>query len=253
MISKSKARCVKFRMREALNYGSVQTAHTATRKLLTSTDILKENISLWPCLANFALKHLIAKKLWLLTRKSIWLIFLDISSYFFFLCCLDLDSVVKFKMIEIVDPSGKKSWSCSDCGYTSNKTTNMYKHWKEAPSHHTILWVLSETIQIQGWSQCAQKNPHPARLMWFSLVFNITNMCNFSIISFLVSAEIQREIDSKMEPTSKGWGCRVCGFDSNNKTRTWEHVEAKHVDTGGYNCRVCSKFCKSTSSLRPHG
>ena len=82
--------------------------------------------------------------------------------------------------------------------------------------------------------------------------FITTNLCRFSIISFLVSAEIQREIDSKMEPTSKGWGCRVCGFDSNNKTRTWEHVEAKHVDTGGYNCSVCSKFCKSTSSLRNH-
>jgi len=67
-----------------------------------------------------------------------------------------------------------------------------------------------------------------------------------------VAAEIQREIDLKMEPTSKGWGCRVCGFDSNNKTRTWEHVEAKHVDTGGYNCSVCSKFCKSTASLRNH-
>jgi len=40
----------------------------------------------------------------------------------------DLDSVVKYKMIEIADSTGKKSWSCSDCGYTSNKTTNMYKH-----------------------------------------------------------------------------------------------------------------------------
>jgi len=40
----------------------------------------------------------------------------------------DLDSVVKYKMVEIADSTGKKNWSCTDCGYTSNKTTNMYKH-----------------------------------------------------------------------------------------------------------------------------
>jgi len=67
-----------------------------------------------------------------------------------------------------------------------------------------------------------------------------------------VSAEIQNQIDSLMEPTLKGWGCKMCGFDSNNKTRMWEHVEAKHVDTGGYHCKICTKFCKSSSSLRNH-
>jgi uncharacterized C2H2 Zn-finger protein len=36
--------------------------------------------------------------------------------------------IVKYKMIETMDSAGKKSWSCVDCGYTSNKTTNMYKH-----------------------------------------------------------------------------------------------------------------------------
>jgi len=69
---------------------------------------------------------------------------------------------------------------------------------------------------------------------------------------FPVSAEIQNQIDSLMEPTLKGWGCKMCGFDSNNKTRMWEHVEAKHVDTGGYHCKICTKFCKSSSSLRNH-
>ena len=67
---------------------------------------------------------------------------------------------------------------------------------------------------------------------------------------FLVSSEILKEIYSKMEPTAKCWGCVVCGFDSNNKTRTWEHVEAKHVDTGGFNCEFREKFCKSSASLR---
>jgi len=76
--------------------------------------------------------------------------------------------------------------------------------------------------------------------------------CISDILLFLVSAEIQNQIDSLMEATLKGWGCKMCGFDSNNKTRMWEHVEAKHVDTGGYHCKICTKFCKSSSSLRNH-
>ena len=41
---------------------------------------------------------------------------------------LEIDLVVKEKMIQSTDESGLKIWSCSCCGYVSKKTTNMYKH-----------------------------------------------------------------------------------------------------------------------------
>ena len=44
------------------------------------------------------------------------------------ICHSELDAIVKEKMVETVDNAGKKIWSCSLCGYISNKTTNMYKH-----------------------------------------------------------------------------------------------------------------------------
>ena len=81
---------------------------------------------------------------------------------------------------------------------------------------------------------------------------SITSLIFGICLLITVADEIQREIESKMRQTSKGWGCCVCQFDSNNKTRTWEHVEAKHVDTFGYHCSLCSKFCKSFASLRNH-
>jgi len=41
---------------------------------------------------------------------------------------LEIDLVVKEKMIQSTDESGLKMWTCSCCGYVSKKTTNMYKH-----------------------------------------------------------------------------------------------------------------------------
>ena len=41
---------------------------------------------------------------------------------------LEIDHVVKEKMIQSTDENGLKMWTCSCCGYVSKKTTNMYKH-----------------------------------------------------------------------------------------------------------------------------
>ena len=43
-------------------------------------------------------------------------------------------------------------------------------------------------------------------------------------------------------------GCVLSKF----KQRAWEHVEAKHCNTGGYECMLCQKYCPTASSLRNH-
>ena len=48
------------------------------------------------------------------------------------------------------------------------------------------------------------------------------------------------------------WSCTDCDWKSKYKTRTFEHVEAMHVETGGYHCQFCDKFCKSFSALKMH-
>lgn len=49
-----------------------------------------------------------------------------------------------------------------------------------------------------------------------------------------------------------GWVCGSCDFTSKFKQRAWEHVEAKHMNTGGYTCVLCQKYCPTASSLRNH-
>ena len=64
--------------------------------------------------------------------------------------------------------------------------------------------------------------------------------------------EITSAVLSKMEQRGGVWGCLVCNWESKYKSRTFDHVEAKHIETGGYSCSICSKFCPSYSSLKMH-
>ncbi|XP_023340303.1 zinc finger and BTB domain-containing protein 14 isoform X7 [Eurytemora carolleeae] len=59
-------------------------------------------------------------------------------------------------------------------------------------------------------------------------------------------------VEEHMQKTEAGWVCQACGWETRLKTRLWEHVEAKHVNTGGYTCPHCNKFCPSKNSLKAH-
>ena len=48
------------------------------------------------------------------------------------------------------------------------------------------------------------------------------------------------------------WQCVTCGWETKFKTRLYEHVEAKHVETGGHSCPLCGKFCSSKNALKLH-
>ena len=64
--------------------------------------------------------------------------------------------------------------------------------------------------------------------------------------------EVSDVVLSKMIFIDGTWSCTECDWKSKYKTRTFEHVEAMHVETGGYHCQFCDKFCKSFSALKMH-
>ena len=56
-----------------------------------------------------------------------------------------------------------------------------------------------------------------------------------------------------MVRTEEGlWQCCFCGRASRVKTNIFEHIEATHVETPGYNCDVCAKPCRTRNALRAH-
>jgi len=64
-------------------------------------------------------------------------------------------------------------------------------------------------------------------------------------------------IKSKMLKESDGfggflWRCLDCGHTSKRTTDLTKHIEAKHIESGGYDCSLCGKHCPSKNSLTAH-
>ena len=68
-----------------------------------------------------------------------------------------------------------------------------------------------------------------------------------------VSLDLDMAIHSKMRKTEEGfWQCCDCLKTSKVKTNIYEHIEASHVESPGYSCDICSKFCRTRNALRNH-
>ena len=46
--------------------------------------------------------------------------------------------------------------------------------------------------------------------------------------------------------------CSECGFTSNRASVVHVHVEAKHLQTSGFECPICQKHCPTRNSLNIH-
>ena len=67
------------------------------------------------------------------------------------------------------------------------------------------------------------------------------------------SLDLESVILSKMCRNADGdWQCNDCFKTSKWKTNIVEHIEATHVESPGYQCEVCNKFCRTRNALRKH-
>ena len=63
---------------------------------------------------------------------------------------------------------------------------------------------------------------------------------------------LDHAVVAQMQRIAGVWQCLTCGWETKFKTRLFEHVEATHVQTNGYTCPYCDKFCPSKNSLKVH-
>lgn len=64
--------------------------------------------------------------------------------------------------------------------------------------------------------------------------------------------DVEMEIIKKMFKEGIFWYCSDCSYKSGTKSNVYEHVEAKHVIHGGYQCQLCTSVAKTKGSLRVH-
>jgi MinD superfamily P-loop ATPase len=48
------------------------------------------------------------------------------------------------------------------------------------------------------------------------------------------------------------WGCSECDFVTKYQATLTNHVEAKHLQSDGYSCQYCNKFCPTKNALKCH-
>lgn len=88
----------------------------------------------------------------------------------------------------------------------------------------------------------------PQRMLGISIKANSTKVAEINCLI----VELEDQISEKMEKLGDTWQCRDCLWTTKYKTRLWEHVEAIHVQSHGYNCPFCAKFCPSKKAWINH-
>ena len=67
------------------------------------------------------------------------------------------------------------------------------------------------------------------------------------------SEELISAIKGKMSRGSDGmWYCSECEYRTKYSTTLTRHVEAKHLQTSGFECSICQQFCPTRNSLMSH-
>ena len=60
-------------------------------------------------------------------------------------------------------------------------------------------------------------------------------------------------IEQNMRKDESGnWTCSQCGFSSNRSSNTRNHIEAKHIQSGGFQCSLCNAFSPTRHALKMH-
>ena len=59
-------------------------------------------------------------------------------------------------------------------------------------------------------------------------------------------------IDAKMTRWEGQFVCTDCDYSTKNSSDLRRHIEAKHVQTAGWECSVCNKFCPTKNAYEIH-
>jgi len=63
---------------------------------------------------------------------------------------------------------------------------------------------------------------------------------------------LKENLDSYVKVKAVGFACMLCGYEANKRQRITYHVEAKHMESPGYECDICQKFCPTKNALCIH-
>ena len=141
---------------------------------------------------------------------------------------------------------------CTDCDFKSQVSTNVRNH---IEAHHAGLLGLNYYCSFccKNFKSKNSFQSHKSRSKGrCSQLDVISFFCGNILLTLYTLSDLEEEISQKMVRLVEGWQCQDCLWTTKYKTRLWEHIESKHVQSQGYNCGICLKFCSSKHALHIH-
>ena len=129
-------------------------------------------------------------------------------------------------------------WRCLDCNYTTKFKPVMFQH---VESKHTF----SSGYSCQF---CAKFCPSRNALRCHVSRQHKSNQQ----LHFLPLAAVEQKMVKHQTDQGVLWQCVDCGYQTKFKPVMFEHVESKHIESAGYTCPHCNKFCRTRNALRSH-
>jgi len=55
-----------------------------------------------------------------------------------------------------------------------------------------------------------------------------------------------------IDPVGGGFQCSSCSYSTVSKRNMQNHIESRHITSGGVECKECRKICPTREALRKH-
>ena len=138
-------------------------------------------------------------------------------------------------------------FDCPECG-KNVPTRNALKVHRQR-NHTQSIYMTAWGNKVKGLS--LHLLFFKTVLVWAPIISH--NTWNRRSDLIFLSDDVEAAVWSQIGRSEGGsWTCLVCSYSTHHKTNMFQHVEAKHFQTGGYHCPLCQKFCPNSKSLKNH-
>lgn len=108
---------------------------------------------------------------------------------------------------------------------------------------------MSPLWKVLPVKKCPSQPCFKATQSWQKI---LKSMFSCDLINHLFLAEVEAKMMKESTEAGVVWKCTDCGHHTKFRTSLFEHVESKHVESSGYICQYCQKFCRTRNALRSH-
>lgn len=131
-------------------------------------------------------------------------------------------------------------WHCTICEYSSYYTTSVSRHIesRHLEASQYMCKLCHKICANRNALKCHNYQYHSSNKHW--TIFLLTDF---------VDVEIQRRMIKLVDGRFQ---CSDCYFISSHNSTMKCHIESKHLETSGYSCNICNKFCPTRNALKCH-